>query len=65
MNEYRAAAIANRKRGKLHKVDHINCRKCRNKGWIYIAVPGNDVLYVKECSCMKRRREAMAEQNNS
>ena len=61
MNAFEAAAFANRQRGRLNKIDHINCRRCKNKGWIYIAKPGNDVLYVKECKCMHKRREAINE----
>lgn len=45
----------NNKVGNLHEKDNINCKKCKNKGYIY-ELKGEDEIVVIECSCMKERK---------
>ena len=46
--------IFNETEGSMNKVDGINCKVCRNKGYIYV-IKNNEIV-TKECGCVKQRK---------
>lgn len=51
------AAWMNAEEGALHKLDGIQCDKCRNKGVIYYF--DGDYFMNRQCECMKQRLKVL------